>query len=100
MYLYNITFIADDSVATEWAEWLENVHIPQVMATGKFMSSKAWRILDSPNEGVTYSSQFYFENLDDFATYLSTYEQGFQAQIYEKYGEKVVSFTSTMQDVL
>lgn len=100
MYLYNVTFIAEDSVAAEWAEWLEQVHIPEIMSTGKFLSYKAWRILDSPNEGVTYSCQYFFENLEDFAEYLSVFEPVFSAAIYEKYGEKVVSFSSTMQDVL
>ena len=100
MYLYNVTFIADDSVATEWAEWLEQVHIPKLMSTGKFLSYKAWRILDSPNEGVTYSAQYFFEDLEDFAAYLSEFDQTFSEEIYLKYGEKVVSFSSTMQGVL
>lgn len=100
MYLYNVTFIADDTVAEEWAAWLAQVHIPKIMSTGKFLSHKAWRILDSPNEGVTYSTQYFFEKLEDFAEYLSAFEPAFSAEIYEKYNEKVVSFSSTMQDVL
>ncbi|WP_432708376.1 DUF4286 family protein [Pedobacter sp.] len=100
MYLYNITFIADDAVAAEWVSWLEKTYIPKIMATGKFTSHKVWRIIDSPNEGVTYSSQYFFENLEDYVDYLTEYAPQLEAELYEKYGEKVVSFASTMQDEL
>jgi hypothetical protein len=100
MYLYNVTLIVEDAVAEEWLLWMEKVHIPQVMATGKFITHKLWRIIDSPNEGVTYSNQFFFENLDDYVEYLKIFAPAFQAEIHQKYGEKVLSFVSTMQDVL
>lgn len=100
MFLYNVTLIVEDSVAAEWSEWMQKVHIPKVMATGKFIDHKIWRIIDSPNEGVTYSSQYFFEELDDYVAYLQEFAPALQAEIYEKYGERVVSFTSTMQDIL
>jgi hypothetical protein len=100
MFLYNVTLIVEDVVAEEWLQWMEKVHVPQIMATGKFITHKLWRIIDSPNEGVTYSNQFFFEDLENYADFLQNYSPKFEEEIRQKYGESVMSFTSTMQDVL
>jgi len=100
MFLYNVTLIVEDSVVEEWLSWMEEIHLPKIMATGKFISHKSWRIIDSPNEGVTYSYQFFFEELEGYVEYMNIFDPVFQTEIKERYGDKVVSFTTIMQDVL
>ncbi|RZM14429.1 MAG: DUF4286 family protein, partial [Pedobacter sp.] len=40
MYLYNVTLIIDDAAADEWQQWMQEIHIPKVMATEKFISNR------------------------------------------------------------
>ncbi len=44
MFLYNVTLIVEDSVLEELMAWMEEVHLPKIMATGKFITHKSWRI--------------------------------------------------------
>ncbi|WP_432713847.1 DUF4286 family protein [Pedobacter sp.] len=100
MFLYNITQIVEDTVLDQYLEWMEKVHLPQVMATGKFVSHRSWRIIDSPNEGTTYSNQFFFEEIAAYADFQQSFEPTFQQEIKDKFGDSVLTFTSLMQDEL
>ena len=40
MLLYNVTVIIEDAAAEEWLQWMQEIHIPEVMATGKFVSNR------------------------------------------------------------
>ena len=35
MYIYNVTTNIDESVHDEWLHWMKEIHIPDVLATGK-----------------------------------------------------------------
>ena len=53
MLLYNVTVIVEDDAEQAWFEWMQETHIPEVMSTGKFVSNRLLKLLDSPNEGAT-----------------------------------------------
>lgn len=56
--IYNITVNIDDSVHDEWLNWIK-IHIPQVLATGKFIDAKLTKILvEEEMGGQTYSIQY------------------------------------------
>lgn len=97
MLLYNITSIIDDTVADSWLKWMEDVHIPSVMASGKFVSHRLLRVLDSPNEGVTYCAQFVVEHMADYLDYQQNYAPTLQKEAQALYENKAVSFRTLME---
>ncbi|WP_122876646.1 DUF4286 family protein, partial [Pseudomonas viridiflava] len=69
MLLYNVTLILEESAADEWLQWMQETHIPEVMATGMFVSNRLLKVLDSPNEGVTYCTQYVAESMENYDQY-------------------------------
>ncbi|MCK5440985.1 MAG: DUF4286 family protein, partial [Maribacter sp.] len=45
MYIYNVTTNIEDSVHDQWLKWMNETHIPDVLATGKFLSAKMCKVL-------------------------------------------------------
>ena len=45
MILYNIAVNIQDEVETEWVQWMQSNHIPDVMATSFFNDYRFYRIL-------------------------------------------------------
>ena len=39
MLIYNVTINIEESVEKEWLAWMQQVHIPEVIATGKFVKA-------------------------------------------------------------
>lgn len=99
MVLYNITIIMDETIQQAWLRWADEELIPNIMATGLFASSRTLRVLDSPNEGVTYCIQFIADNLGKY----DTYQDNFAGKIFSAqppdFENKFVSFTTIMEFV-
>jgi hypothetical protein len=99
MFLYNVTLILDDAAAEEWLQWMQNVHIPEVMATGMFISNRLLKVVDSPNEGVTYCAQYVAETLDHYNKYQEVFAPALQEDLNEKFKNRFVAYRSLMEFV-
>lgn len=97
MFLYNVTIIIEEAAAEEWLKYMNEFHIPEVMATGKFVSNRLLKIIDSPNEGVTYCSQYVTESLAEYEDYEQNYATKLQADLQQKFENKFVSYRSLME---
>ncbi|HTM98229.1 MAG TPA: DUF4286 family protein [Pedobacter sp.] len=99
MLLYNVTVIIEDAAAEEWLQWMKEVHIPEVLATGKFVSNRLLKVVDSPNEGVTYCSQYIAETQEDYQDYQANFALALQAKVQAKFENRFVAFRSLMEFV-
>ncbi len=97
MLLYNVTIIIEDIIADEWLQYMNEFHIPAVMATGKFVSNRLLKIIDSPNEGVTFCSQYVTESLFDYEDYQQNHAPMLQADLQQRFKNKFVAFRSLME---
>lgn len=99
MILYNVTIILDESVEKEWLNWMKEEHIPEVMATGSFISNRMLVVLDSPNEGVTYCVQYIAESKAAYETYRNQFAPALQAAHQAKFENKFVAYRTLMEFV-
>lgn len=97
MFLYNVTLILEESAAAEWLQWMQETHIPQVMATGMFVSNRLLKVVDSPNEGVTYCAQYVADSLENYNQYQEVYAPALQAELNERYKNRFVAYRSLME---
>ncbi|CAL2102367.1 conserved protein of unknown function [Tenacibaculum sp. 190130A14a] len=69
MYIYNVTVNVDESIHAEWLVWIEK-HIPEVLATGRFVSAKMTQVLvEEEMGGITYSIQYTAKSREDLDAY-------------------------------
>jgi hypothetical protein len=100
MILYNITVNISRMAEQEWMQWMKDVHIPEVMATGLPVAHKMLRLLtEVENEGTTYSIQFTFKTRDDYFAYESQHQASLQQKHHLRYKERYVSFQTLLEEV-
>lgn len=99
MLLYNVTVIIEEASVDEWLQWMNEIHIPEVMATNHFVSYRLLKVLDSPNEGLTYCVQYVAENIADYEAYRENHAPALQAKLQVKYENKLVTFRTLMEFV-
>ncbi len=97
MLLYNVTLIIEDTAVEEWLSWMHETHIPAVLATEKFVSHRLLKVLDSPNEGVTYCVQYVVENSSNYEDYLLNFEPALQADLQQKFENRFVAYRTLME---
>jgi len=97
MIVYNETYVIEDSIKTQWLNWMQTVQIPAIMQTGWFDSYKILTVLDSPNEGVTFCVQFLADTHDKYTYFSEKYLQQFHQAHHQLFENKYVLFNSLMQ---
>lgn len=98
MIVSNITIKVEWSIATDWLQWMKEIHIPAVLSTGCFDKHQLVRLLQVDEmEGPTYAAQFYAPSLSKYDYFLQHYAADFRKEIAAKWGEKYVDFKTLMQ---
>ncbi len=102
MLIYNVTVNIDTDVEEEWKQWMKNVHIPEVLATGRFTGFKFLRLLNEVPDatGNTYAIQYYAENIGQIETYLDTEAPAMRKSHDEAFGSKFVAFRTVLEEVI
>jgi hypothetical protein len=99
MILYNVTAILDEEIHEDWLNWMIEQHIPEVMATSCFVSNRILKVLDSPNEGVTYCTQYIADTMENYTEYLQNFAPALRASFPERFSNKFVIYRSLMEFV-
>lgn len=97
MLLYNVTLIVEEISAAECINWIQETYIPSITKSKLFVSERLLKVIDSPNEGVTYCMQFVAENKEDYQKYIEEVAPQLEAQLNTKFANKFLSFSTLME---
>ena len=98
MILYNVTIKILNSVKKDWLQWMKEIHIPDVMATGLFEEYKICRLLgEDETEGTTYAVQYISKNMEDFVRYNKEHAERLQKEHSDRYPNQYVAFRTLME---
>jgi hypothetical protein len=98
MVLYNVTVSVDPGIHDEWLDWMRQVHIPEVMATGCFLESRFWKVI-TPGDAdeITYSIQYLCAGMGDYERYRDRHAAGLQAAHSGKYAGRFAAFRTILE---
>lgn len=100
MILYNVTIKIAREVETEWLQWMTSRHIPDVINTGQFTTSRISRLLDQPEEDdSTYVIQYQCDNMESYNHYITNYATALREEFTQRYKDKFVAFRTLMEVV-
>jgi hypothetical protein len=97
MVIYNVTCTIEPDIAGEWLQWMKEVHIPEVMATGMFISSEMMRVISEQAGEHTYAIQYRCASHEKLAEYRSQYAPELMKKTGDKYGQKVLAFRTVLE---
>lgn len=95
MILYNVTVSLDPSIHNDWLEWMRNVHIPEVMATGYFVEHKICKLL--VDDEITYAIQYNCESLEKLNEYQEKHSPALQQKHKDRYKGKFGAFRTLLE---
>ncbi|MES1216052.1 MAG: DUF4286 family protein [Bacteroidota bacterium] len=100
MIVYNISFKINPDIETEWVQWQQQEHIPEIMAYGQFTDFKFYRLLEPEQEdGLVYIVQYFSHSLDNYYHHINNIAPIYQQKALEKWGEQFIAFRTLMQVV-
>ncbi|MEO5909509.1 MAG: DUF4286 family protein [Pelobium sp.] len=99
MIIYNVTTIIEESIQEEYLDFMHQIHMPEVMATGKFSSCNLLHLTEPQNEGITYCAQYITDKAENLADYRNKYSPKLQEDFKQKFEGKFVAFRSVLESV-
>lgn len=98
MYIYNVTTNIEESIHDEWLQWMKEVHIPDVLATDKFLSAKMTKVLvEEEMGGFTYSVQFTTVDKETLEKYYKEDANRLRQDAVKRFAGKFVSFRTELE---
>lgn len=100
MFIYNVTSKIDHSISEAWLQWIQQEHIPDIIATGCFSKATVLRLLEvDDSEGPTYAIQYTAESKASYNRYIEKFAPVMRQKAIDKWGNKFIAFRSFMQVV-
>jgi len=100
MFIYNVTTKVNNSIKNEWLTWIHEEHIPEIINTGCFSAATVLRLLETDDsEGPTYAIQYNAESKAMYNRYIEKFAAIMRKKVFEKWGDKIISFNSLLQVV-
>jgi hypothetical protein len=97
MIIYNVTVKVDHDVHDDWLSWMKEVHIPDVMRTGKFVEHQIAKVLVDDHDGTTYAIQYKCSSMQDLESYQAEHAPALQRVHAERYKDKFVAFRTLLE---
>lgn len=98
MILYNVTLHVEDAVRDTWVAWMQNTHIPEVLATGKFREARLCRVLSEGTEGgTTFAVQYLAPTRELLERYYREDAPRLRQALADRFGQQVVAFRTELE---
>lgn len=98
MIIYNVTINIDESVHDQWLSWMQQKHINDVLATGKFFKAKLVKVLvEEEMGGVTYSIQYFANSKRNLESYYQEDALRLREEGLRLFGDKMLAFRTELE---
>ncbi len=98
MLLYNVTVKVNSEIGHDWLCWLQQEHVPEVLATGCFRKATICRLLEvDDSEGPTFSIQYQADTREDYDRYIGEHASLMRQKSFDRWGDRFIAFRSLLQ---
>jgi hypothetical protein len=98
MILYNVTINIHESVHDKWMNWMQEKHINDVLATGKFSSARMVKVLvEEEMGGITYAIQYTTDSKETLDRYYKEDAQRLREEGNRLFGDKMLAFRTELE---
>ena len=98
MYIYNVTINIEERVHDAWFSWLKNIHIPEMLALGKFSNARICKVLvDEEMGGITYSIQYTVKDKATLERYYKEDAEKMRQEGQRRFPNQFVAFRTELE---
>jgi phosphoribosylamine-glycine ligase len=98
MILYNVTININESVHDQWMQWMQEKHIGEVLATGKFSAARMVKVLvEEDMGGITYSIQYTTDSKETLQRYYDEDAPRLREEGLRLFGDKMLAFRTELE---
>jgi ABC-type ATPase with predicted acetyltransferase domain len=98
MIIYNVTTNIHESVHEQWLKWMQEKHIPEILATKKFSAARLVKVLiEEEMGGTTYSVQYTTDSKATLEKYYQEDAPKLREEALSLFGDKMLAFRTELE---
>jgi Domain of unknown function (DUF4286) len=99
MYIYNVTVKLDPSIKDRWIEWMQQTHIPEVLATGKFTDARLSELIEpiADDDSYTFVAQYFADSKANYNAYIELHAPVLREKGFAEFGNQFIAFRSLLR---
>lgn len=98
MIWYNVSIHLDPEIESDWVKWMQEVHLPAMMATGCFERFHFSRLIDPPaDDHVIYVAQYLAYDLQALENYYSKFSEDLRTDAINRWQNQFLVFRTVAQ---
>ena len=87
----------EESIQQDWLSWMKEVHIPEMLNTGKFSKALMTKVLvEEEMGGITYSIQYTTDSKETLQKYYVEDAERLRRKVMELFAGKYVAFRTEL----
>lgn len=101
MYIYNVTILIERDAEEAWLRWMQQTHIPEMLATQKFVKANMHKVITSfeTSEHPSYAVQYTAKTYEDIQTYYAQHAARLRDAAFAAFGNKFIAIRTELEPV-
>ena len=99
MIIYSVTITIQVGIEAEWIDWMNKVHVPEVLQTGCFTECRIYKVLGSDGEEPIYVMQYDCRSLEEYHRYRDNFAPALQKDHTDRFAGKFRGSRQLLEEV-
>jgi len=95
--IYNVTVNVEPAIQTKWMDWMLEVHLREMLATGCFLGFRFSELQGAEDTGPTFTAQYELASQEDFDRYEREFAPAMRKKGIKAFGTQALAFRTTMR---
>ena len=99
MIIYSVSISIQANIEAEWIEWMDKVHVPDVLRTGCFSECRMYRVLGSDGEEPVYVMQYQCRSIEEYHRYRDNFAPALQKEHTDRFAGKFRGSRQLLEEI-
>jgi len=99
MILYRVEITIAAEIESEWLDWMNRIHVPDVLRTGCFSECRIYKVIDSDDSEPIYVLQYESRSLEDYRRYRENFAPALQKEHSDRFAGRFRGARQVLQEV-
>jgi hypothetical protein len=99
MILYSVTITIQASVESEWVDWMNKGHVPDVLRTGCFSECRTYKVLGSEGDEPIYVMQYRCRSVEEYHRYRDNFAPALQKEHSDRFSGRFRGSRQLLEEI-
>ena len=99
MIIYSVTITIQAGIESEWVDWMNKVHVPDVLRTGCFSECRTYKVLGIDGDEPIYVMQYHCRSLEEYHRYRDNFAPALQKEHSDRFGGRFRGSRQLLEEI-